>query len=133
MLLKIQTLFNRHPNTKHEIILDYTSRSKLRGGDTSPEPDPKFEKDLDDNPDIAEYIRKNFFNLETRLQFTTDVDKSLESFQDQIEIACPKCDSYLVVPNAFYSMVGNYQDKIDLERSRNPRFWATTFRNSKNI
>lgn len=85
---------------------------------------PEFAKDLGDNPDIVEYIRIHFFDLETRLKFTRDVEESLQPFQNRKDIACPKCGSYLVVPNSFYSMVGNYQDKIDLERSRNPRFWA---------
>ncbi|MDT8451552.1 MAG: hypothetical protein RQ936_02260 [Gammaproteobacteria bacterium] len=133
MLMKIQELFNRHPNSKHKIILNCTSRSVSYGGDITPEPDPEFEKDLHDNPDIAEYMRNKIFALKIRLYLTRDADKKLQSFQNRKDITCPNCGSCLVVPNSFYHMVGSYQDDICLERSRNPRFWPTAFRNSKNL
>ncbi|MFK5984812.1 MAG: hypothetical protein QM479_05250 [Pseudomonadota bacterium] len=118
MLLKIQELFNRHPNSKHKIILDCTSRSVMFGGDIEPEPDSEFEKDLNDNPDIAKHMRNTIFNLETRLQFTGDAGIRFQSFQNRIDITCPKCGSLFVVPQSFYSMVGHYEDEICLERSR---------------
>lgn len=117
MLLKIQELFNRHPNSKHKIILDCTSRSKLYGGNIEPEPDPEFEKDLNDNPDIVSHMRNTIFNLETRLYFTGDAGIRFQSFQNRKDITCPKCGSLFVVPQSFYSMVGSYEDNINLERS----------------
>ncbi len=117
ILLKIQELFNRHPNSKHQIILDFTSRSKLFGGNIEPEPDPEFEKDLNDNPDIAKHMTNRLFNLETRLYFTGDAGIRLQSFQNRIDIACPKCGSVLIVPQSFYRMVGSYEDAIGIERS----------------
>lgn len=134
MLARIRELFNRHVNSKHEIILRCTSRSVLYGGNITPEPDPEFEKDLDENPDIAEHMRNRIFNLETREIFTKDVGKRLQPFQNRKDITCPKCGSCLVVPNTFYNMVGSYEDEIAHERSRKfAKFLRTTLlRNSKN-
>ena len=130
MIVRTRELFNRHLSSKHEIILRCTPG--LYSANTEPESDPEFEKDLDGNPDIAEYIR-NRTNLEAREILTKDADKRLQSFQNRKDITCQKCGSCLVVPNYFYHMVGSYENEIALERSRNPRFRSTAFRNSNNL
>ena len=118
MLVRIRELFSRHVNSKHEIILRCTSRSVLFGGNIAPEPDPEFEKDLDENPDIAEHMRNTFFKLEAREIFTKDAGKRLQSFQNRKDIACPKCGSCLVVPNTFYSMVAIITQPLGLKSQR---------------
>lgn len=112
MLLRVQELFTRHPHSKHETILYWTSRSKIRGGNVTPEPDPEYEKDLGENPDVAEYLSQNFANLENRLDFTKDSEKELRSFDNHKEIACPECGSSLVVPERLYMFMGSYLDDI---------------------
>ena len=113
--IRAEELFNRHPNSKHELVLEYFSEPD--SDDVSPEPDEAFEKDLDDNPDIAKFIIGGHFVKGGRL-FVRGRDKELQNYIDQLGKSCPLCGSYLVLPDVFLSMVGSYLDNIALERSR---------------
>lgn len=116
MLMRIRELFNCHPNSKHKKIINFTS--EMIRQNILPEVDENLEKDLNDNPDISEYMRDNVFDLASREDFTKDSNDKLQALKDRKDIACPKCKSVLVLPNFFYSMIGSYEDNIAHERSR---------------
>jgi hypothetical protein len=59
MLRRIRLLFDRHPNSRHRKILAFTSNSKK----LTATPDPEFESDLLDNPEIKEYLKSHYFDL----------------------------------------------------------------------
>ena len=50
--------------------------------------------------------------------FVRDADKRLKEHIDQSGQSCPLCESFLVLPDCFLSMVGSYLDDIALEQSR---------------
>lgn len=118
MLIRIRELVNRHLNSKHKMILRFTSKATSYKDSSTSEPDPAFEKDLANNPDISTYLRDTCFDLDSRENFTKDQEAELQTFHNRKDIKCPKCSACLVVPYGFYKLVGRYEDDIAYERSK---------------
>jgi len=115
ILIQMRKLFDRHPNSKHKTYLAYTGR--LYRENITPEPDPKFEKDLSNYPDIEKLISTSFFDIESRENFTSGNKKSELLISQEHNILCDKCGSLFVVPQSSYNMFGSYEDHIGVERS----------------
>jgi hypothetical protein len=107
MLQRIRLLFNRHLNSRHPKILSFTTNQH----NLTPISDPEFEADLLENPELAEYLRNHYFNLDTREEYTASRVLELLPFTHRLDLCCQCCGAYLVVPHSFYSMVGIYLDK----------------------
>ena len=109
-----RALFDRHPNSRHKMIVMYTG--SLYKEKVAAEPDPEFENDLDYSH-VKKFIGTSFFSLETRENFTKNNSKSELLISQEQKITCDKCGSLLVVPQSFYQMVGHYEDDICHDRS----------------
>ena len=113
-LIQMRELFDRHPDSRHEMIVTYTG--SLFREKVAPEPDPEFEKDLAYSH-VKKFIGTSFFSIEARERFTSYNKKSELLISQEHNISCDKCGSLFVVPKSFCSMVGSYEDNIGLERS----------------
>lgn len=101
LLRRTRDLFERHPHSKHPIIVHQMLLKIV------PEPDPALDEELDRDQELKKFLNGFSFYLPARLASCEKTEpKEPPAVSDRDDIACPECSHFLILPEQFFFRVG---------------------------